>query len=123
MPIAYSLSVKTARMDAVRRMLDGGALQIYDAQGNIIFSSQLGSPCGIAIGSILRIAVQPSLAIAAGRIAGARIVDSNNNPAVSGFSIGLSKDRDIVLTRTVTGTLDVSFGDLLQLQEFDLIHS
>lgn len=105
----YSLAVKTARMNAVRDMVDAGSgpgvLEIGTANmATVLVRIPLNDPSGSATGDEL---ILDASGLTANAIAGdpteaaeARIRDSDNNDVVIGLSVGRTSEFEVQLINT-----------------------
>lgn len=105
----YAIAVKTARMNAVRDMVDAGSgpgvLEIGTAgMAKVLVRIPLNDPSGSATGDTLNFDVT---GLTAEAIAGnpddaaeARIRDSDNKDVVIGLTVGMSAGFDVQLVNT-----------------------
>lgn len=109
MAFTYSTAAKTARMEAVNTLLDGGKLEIGTAAMAVLLAEfALTSPAGVVVADVLTLDFDPDISdtgLADGTAAAAQFKDSSNNVVISGLTVGLSgSGADIILTNTSIAT-------------------
>lgn len=102
----YATSVKTARMTAVRDVIDAGSaagkLEIGTAgMASVLVTITLDDPSGTVAGAVLTLAGFPKTvsATGTGEVAAARIRDSDDNDIITGLTVGIS-GTDLVIDNT-----------------------
>lgn len=125
MPIVYSVSLRTTRMEDVRDSIDGGggagSIEICTAgYGAVIVEVQLAYPCGEVVDGVdldfNYDGALTSVASGTGTAAAARIKDSEGNVIVDGLTVDI-EDADIILSR-----VNLDSGDPLLLNVARLRH-
>lgn len=108
MPVTYSTTVKTARIQAVIDAIgSGGKLKLLTAADAVLVSLPLASPAGVAAAGVLMLSdangaatgVLSNTASAAGTAAKAVITTSADVTVISGLTVGTS-GTDVVLDNT-----------------------
>jgi hypothetical protein len=106
LPVDYSTTILTNRLQQVINAIDAGAsngfMRLLDPSGNILSSMQLSKPSAVAVLGVLTFNGLPLLdpsAAATGRAALARFEDSAGNVAISGLVVNSgAAPPDILLT-------------------------
>jgi hypothetical protein len=97
MSITYSTAAKTARMQAIADLIDGGtgagSLEIGTAgMASVLATLPLADPCGSAAGGVLTFDMDPDIedaaADASGKPGGFRIKDGDGTELVTGIAAG-----------------------------------
>ena len=106
MAVTYTAAAKTARMDAVRALIDvgtgtaGGVLKIRDSGNVVLAEFVLPATCGTAAAGVLTFDFDPDIsdttANASGTAANAIIVDRDDATVISGLTVGVAA-ADIIL--------------------------
>lgn len=114
--ISYSLKIRNARLTAARDALNGGALEITDADGARLASIALETKSGDVISGSLLFAGFPVFAMAErkGTAAKARFVDSAGDVAAVGLTVGLA-DADIIL-----GKIEIELANVVKIERAEI---
>lgn len=96
MAVNYAPIAKTARMTAVRSLLDGGCLEILSGT-TLLAKIMLPNPCGMVSGdSITCSPEQGTFAVAKGRATAARLCSASDEPVITGLTVGKT-NADVIL--------------------------
>lgn len=106
MPVDYSTTVRTERLQQVINNIDAGPsngfMRLLDTNGNILSSMQLSRPSAVASLGVMTFNSLPLLdpaAASSGMASFARFEDSNGNIVISGLTIN-NPSADIILSPT-----------------------
>lgn len=121
MPIDYTWKAKTARMEAVRSLLDGGHLVLM-AEDRVtrIGDIQLEIPSGVVMAGLLMLSGFPKFceAFASGEIKRAALYGASGELIAGGLTVGIEKEADIVVNQVA-----VSVGNLIKIDAAELRHA
>ena len=125
MAVTYPTAVKTARMTAVRDLIDAGSgpgvLQIgTTGMASILAEITLNDPSGTISSDVLSLSGFPKSDTSAnntGTAAAARIRDSNGNDVITGLTVGLSA-ADIILD-----SVSITAGQTVTINSAAITHA
>lgn len=126
MAVNYSTAAKTARLNAVVGLIDGGAgagvLQIGTAgMASVLASITLSDPSATVAGDTLTFDFDPDVsdtsADASGTAAEARIRDSNGTDVITGLTVGTSG------TNIVLDSVSITAGQTVTLATGTITHA
>ncbi len=125
MAVTYPTAVKTARMTAVRDLIDAGSgpgvLQIgTTGMASILAEITLNDPSGTISSDVLALSGFPKSDTSAnntGTAAAARIRDSNGNDVITGLTVGLLA-ADIILD-----SVSITAGQTVTINSAAITHA
>ena len=124
MAVTYPTGTKTARMQAVITLIDGGSaagkLIIRDSSNNPLVTITLTDPCATVTDAVLTFDFDPDIsgtASASGTAHNAIITDSNDVTIISGLTVGTS-GSDIILDST-----SISSGQTVTIASGTITHA
>lgn len=113
----YSMPIKSARMDAVRKGIDGGRLVLQTENGDAV-SFPLKSPSGLAAGGLLVLLGFPRAEITTreGKLVAAKILNYLGEDAVTGLTVGKNA-ADILVDKDF-----IKVNDAVQITSAEFRH-
>lgn len=107
MPVDYSITVLTNRLQQVVDAIDAGAtngvMRLLNSGGTTLSSLSLARPCGVASGGVLTFSgmslIDPAAA-ATDYATASRIEDGDGNTIISGLTVGTGSTSEIVMSPT-----------------------
>lgn len=110
--MTYDISIKTARMTAVRDQLNAGTLQLM-AGATVVREYPLAGTSGAVAGDVLTFAGFPQTVASAGEgtIDGARLRKAGDLPGKSGLTVGLPGSNADVEVDNGLGSLVIGAND------------
>lgn len=125
MAVAYSNTVKAARMQAVLNAIDGqaaaGRVIFLDAMNSVLCSIALNKPSGvITVGSSVVLTFTTPVignALAAGNIVHASIRDGAGNDVVTNLTVGTTNASNVVLA-----SVAVTLNEPIKLNSITIQH-
>jgi molybdopterin-binding protein len=120
MAIAYSLAAKNARMEAVRNLLNGGALELL-AGSSVLASVKLPNPCGSVNGGALSLTSpeQGTFAVANGKATFARLKSADGSVVISDLTVGKGGGANVTLDH-----VDIEQGQIITVPaQMRIVHA
>jgi hypothetical protein len=119
MSITYTLMTKSARMEAVRDLLNGGTLVLLSAGGLSLAEFVLEAHSGDVLNGTLWLTGFPKFAAASsnGTLTSAALIATDGNVVAKGLTIGVA-GADITVDK-----VQVVKGNVIKLEQVEIQHA